>query len=405
MGGGEPGHVSRFCAWPAITRAACIRDFETSADGSNPCRAHPPVADRSQPHCFYWCVIGSKLLHRLCGCAPRSVCRRCADVGEGEFRESLLRNLLHTAVFAVSGARDRNIRSIEGPRAMQRVLHQFEYDSKYHEEPERGHEGFQPLYPEILRWVQKRVRNPHPTLVLRVPHQGIMPTARRVHWLEVDTRHGLARGEITGNRIELTLRWVRQVKIFFNDHLIDLDLPVEVVINGEPVFTGKLERSIALGLEQARVLGDRGRAYSAERQFDVPVTPASRVIAQTWSDSLTSQQSAGPLSFWEHFAVATLRERRPDLGFDGIPKILNRDYGVVVVTSVTSAGLFQQAGGELGDRLLEFGGEPFKNGAALAQLYAWLERELTDLAATYPILIERDGRRLTLEVTLSLEPF
>ena len=325
---------------------------------------------------------------------------------EGEFRERLLRNLAHTPIFAVSGALDRNIRSIDGPRGMNRILENFDYDVVYRELAERGHEGFQPLYPEILRWAAKRRRNPDPGLVLRVPHQGIFPLARRVFWLETDTRQGLVRGEAkSGNRIELTVRWARAVTLYLNDHLVDLDQPVTIIINGQVVLEEKLERSIVVGLEQSRGLRDRGRAYAATLRVEVPDSNRSNGIAKTWSESLVPSEPGGPLSFWEHFAVGTLEERLPGLGFDGKIEVRSGDFAYVEVTAVEPESAFGEAGLEVGDRLLEVGGEPFVQGKDLAPLKHWLERELGDNPIVYPLLIERNGARLTLEVALSLEPF
>ena len=325
---------------------------------------------------------------------------------EGEFREPLLRNLAHTPMFAVSGARDRNIRTIDGPRAMNRILEDFDYDVTYRELADRGHEGFHPLYPEILEWAAKRTRNPNPVSVLRVPHRGIFPLARRVFWVETDTRQGVVRAEIRpGNRIELKVRWARSVVLYLNDHLVDLDEAVAVVINGEPVQEKKLERSIALGLEQARLLRDRGRSYSVALPVQVPVTEASHAMAKSFSESLSAPGPGGPLSFWEHFAAGTLAERLPVLGFDGELRNHGRDFAFVEITTVEPEGAFARAGLAVGDRLFEVGGEPFVQGRDLTHLKYWLERELGDQPSVYPLLIERNGARLTLEVALSLEPF
>ena len=325
---------------------------------------------------------------------------------EGEFRESLLINLAHTPVFAVSGGRDRNIRTIDGPRAMFRILAGFDYDVVYREEAERGHEGFQPLYPEILRWVATRSRDPYPSSVLRIPHEGIMPISRRVHWLEVDTRQGMASGKIEpGNRIVLMVRWARTVTLYLHDRLVDLDRPVRVVINEDTVFDGKLERSLRTGLEQVHALEDRGRPYATILRVEVPDTVSARDVAKVWSESLAAKSPGGPLSYWEHFAAGTLNERLPDLGFDGSPRSVNKDYVVIEVTAVEPGSPFHQAGLEVGDRVLEIDGEPFLPQRDLTHLKYWLERELTDTPSIYQVLVQRNDRRLTLEVPLSLEPF
>lgn len=326
--------------------------------------------------------------------------------GEGEFREWLLRNFMNCPVFAVSGGRDRNIRTIEGPRAMHRILTRFGYDSVYNEHTERGHEGFQALYPQILDWVDKHPRNPHPLAVLRAPHAGIMPLSRRVHWLAVDTRQGVASGEIkSANRIDLKVRWARSVTLYLHDRLVDLDQPVTVFINGELVFTGRLERSIEFALRQVRKLRDRSRAYPASVQLEVPISASARDVAKTWFESFSPVSAGGPLSYWEHFAVGTLEERFPSLGFDGKSEPMDDEYAAIVVTAVQASGAFHIAGIEVGDRLLEIDGEPFVSPRGVAFLKRWLERELTTTPTIYPLLVQRNGRPLTLNVVLNLEPF
>ena len=172
---------------------------------------------------------------------------------EGESREHLLRNLMHVPTFVLEGKLDRNIRSIQGPRAMERILESFEYDIVYREMSDRSHEGFAEHYPEVLRWLAERPRNPYPKEVVRVPHDGIMALARRVHWIESDTRRGIVRARVTSRkRIDIDARWVRSLRVFLTDHLVDLDAPIEIHINGERVYRGAADRSLELAAEDVR---------------------------------------------------------------------------------------------------------------------------------------------------------
>ena len=335
--------------------------------------------------------------------------RFCAIVpvsSEGESRRPLLHNLRHVPAYVIAGARDRNIRTIEAPRAMARILRDFQYDIVYRELPARAHEGFEALYPEVLTWLSGCYREPYPRVVSRVPHEGIMPIARRVHWLEPDTRQGVIHGEIhPGNRIELAVRWSREVRIYLHDRLVDLDQPVVIHVNGVRMFEGKLTRSIPFALEQVRLLNDPARVFSALVSIEVPPN-RDRTIALP--QALASPPE-GPLSFWEYYAAQTLRDRLPSLGFEATrvddPEVEADEYTAFKVTSVQSDSPFEAAGLKPGDILLEVGAEPFVVGRDLRFLRDWLSRELDDVPRAYELLVLRDGQSLTLTVTLSLDPF
>jgi predicted esterase len=152
--------------------------------------------------------LGSNFSIAYAAARPDRLAAIVAVSTEGESRERLLRNLMHVPAFVLQGSRDPNIRDIGGPRAMGAILASFGYDHVYRELPERGHEGFAEHYSEVLRWLAERPRDPYPKEVVRVPHDGIMPVARRVHWIESDTRAGLLRARVVDrNRIDIDARW------------------------------------------------------------------------------------------------------------------------------------------------------------------------------------------------------
>src|SRR5262249_19152679 len=93
-------------------------------------------------------------------------------------------------------------------------------------------------------------------------------------WIETDTRQGVARTEVVApSRISVTAAWTREVTLYLHDRIVDLDKPVEVLVNGVKVFSGVVPRSIATALEEARSLGDERRVYAARLRVKVPAGP------------------------------------------------------------------------------------------------------------------------------------
>jgi predicted esterase len=332
---------------------------------------------------------------------------------EGDSRELLLRNLAPVSTYVLEGSQDQNIRGVSGPRSLEEILTSFNYDLVYREFSDRAHEGFQEHYPDVLRWLESRPRQVSPREVLRVPHKGIVPTSRRVHWVEADTRQAFVHARVTGSaEIEVTARWASRITLFLSDGLVDLDAPLVVRVNGEVVHEGRIERSMRVALEEARHLGDERRVYAARLTVPVPTTRASTERAvQAW-EALAPTHPHGQLSFWEMYAVGALEERVPTIGFEGREEPLSEGVsGVpeqmgVRVTAVDPEGPPAEAGLEAGDVLVSFGGEPFFRGrGGVEGLYHWLIRELRDTETDYELVVWREGRLVTLHASYVLGPY
>jgi poly(3-hydroxybutyrate) depolymerase len=332
---------------------------------------------------------------------------------EGDSRELLLRNMNATPVYVLEGTQDKNIRGIGGPRALYEILTRFGYDLVYREFGDRAHEGFQEHYDDALRWLDARPRQVYPREVLRVPHPGIMGLDRRVYWIESDTRQGLIRASVAGpNRIEITARWTPAVTVYLHDRLVNLDLPVEIVVNGTRAFASRVSRSAATALEQARFLADERRIYAAAVRVEIPSTPTARVAPEKLSASVTPVSPSGQLSFWEMYAARALEERFPEVGFAGhevplpagVPAFPERV--AIRVTSVRPGTAVSRAGLRPGDLVVEFGGEPFFAGrGGVSGLHAWLVRELRATPDPYRLTVVRDRRQMELTAELRLGPY
>lgn len=333
---------------------------------------------------------------------------------EGESREHLLRNLQWVPTYVLEGSQDQNIRGVGGPRALSNIMTAFGYDLTYREFSDRAHEGFQDHYDDVLRWLDSRPRRVTPREVLRVPHSGIMPVARRVHWIEADTRQALVHARVSSpTRIDITARWAGEVTLYLNDELINLDEPLTVAVNGRRVFSGTVPRSVRTALEEARLLKDERRVYAARLTVEVPVSAEVSPMAEGLWEALVPKHAEGQLSFWEMYAVRALEERFPDMGFEGeeapLPEgatTLLSEQVALRVTDVTEGSVVHAAGLEAGDLLLSVGGEPFFRGrGGLAGLHHWLLRELRETPALYEMIVWRDSRLWTLEVSYRLGPY
>ena len=333
---------------------------------------------------------------------------------EGDSRELLLRNLASVPVYVLEGSQDPNIRGVDGPRALSEILTSFGYDLTYREFGDRAHEGFQEHYADVLRWLDLRPRRFSPREILRVPHSGIIPVARRVHWVESNTRQGVIRARaVTPTRIEVASRWTGELTLFLSDPLVDLDERLEIWVNGARVFAGTVERSIRTALEEAKALGDERRVYAARVTVSVPGGAGPLGVAKALSEELRPRHPEGRLSFWEMYAQRALEERFPDVGFGGeevpLPRRLTGaapEQVGIRITDVEAGGAASLAGLEPGDVLITVGGEPFFQGrGGVFGLHQWMVRELRTTPAEYELTVWRDGRETTLSATYGLGPY
>ncbi|MFN2446922.1 MAG: alpha/beta hydrolase-fold protein [Vicinamibacterales bacterium] len=332
---------------------------------------------------------------------------------EGDSRELLLRNLKTVPVYILEGTQDKNIRAISGPRALRDILSSFGYDLTYREFGDRAHEGFQEHYDDVLRWLGSRPRQVYPREVLRMPNAAITPLGRRVHWVEADTRQAFVHAAvISPSRIDITARWARTVKLYLHDRLVNLDQPIDISVNGVKSPIGKVPRSAATALANARARGDERLIDAAEVTVTVPTTSDAVAIARGAYEEMAPKHVEGTLSFWEMYATRALEERVPTLGIEGVEEALPAPVNAaaeqiaVRLKQVDPAGPLASAGLKSGDLLIELGGEPFfRDRGGVSGLRHWVIRELRSEPAPYAVVVWRDGRRVESVAPLKLGPY
>jgi predicted esterase len=287
---------------------------------------------------------------------------------EGESREFVLRNLNRVSVFTLEGAKDKNIRGIEGPRAMAKILDRFGYRHRYDEDPDKGHEGFFAKYPAVLQWLSNQPRPSFPREVLRVAHPGIVMPAKRFYWVEADTHQAAFQASVRGNVVTIQAARARRLTLHLADRLLNLDEPIVVKINGQTVYDKKIERSLRVALEDAVSLDDPERFATARVTVEVPDLAAG----EKWLATLAPEVQPGPLAFWEDYAATTLKEERRKLPaeLEPVPHPSLPAGGVALqVKAVPPDSLLRPD-----DLLVAFDGEPFfagADGGAFLRDYLW----------------------------------
>lgn len=129
---------------------------------------------------------------------------------------------------------------------------------------------------DIWAWVQAHPRQANPSTVVLYPGS---PVPTRAFWLESvptdaqGTVYIKATVDRTSNTITIEGEGITKFLIYFNDLMLDLDKPVQIVANGSPL-SRTIQRSLPRALDflySAR--SDPGRFYVQNMQFDLPAKP------------------------------------------------------------------------------------------------------------------------------------
>lgn len=330
---------------------------------------------------------------------------------EGESRQRLLRNLFALPAYVLEGAQDSNIRTISGPRSMSAILASQAYDFVYLEMSDRTHEGFAEHYPDVLRWLASRPRRLYPHTILRSPHTGIVPVARRLYWIESGDAEGLIRARVSSpNEIDIQAHNTRSVSLYLHDRLVNLDEPVRVRINGVMVYDQRVSRSLPRLLQEVRESGDRGRIFPAKLDLEVPRQEAFQAQGKRLWESFVPNIPEGQLSFWEMYAVRALEERMPALGLETerqpLPSTLDPVPGQqgLLIKKLEASGILVDSGLRAGDLIVRFGNHRFFEDH-LQDLAFHVRRELRSHPRKFTVQVLREGKLLELGLSLSLGPY
>jgi len=124
---------------------------------------------------------------------------------------------------------------------------------------------------DVWTWAQAQVREPYPEQISFSPR---FTFAQAAHWLRVDgvnydaQPHIEATVDRAANTITIDADKISTIEVYFNDALVDLNGPVNIIVNGtahEELVTRNRRTMIDLAYSQ----GDWGRVFSNFSSFDV----------------------------------------------------------------------------------------------------------------------------------------
>lgn len=125
----------------------------------------------------------------------------------------------------------------------------------------------------IWSWISSKQRVAHPRRVVLYPGS---PFPVKAYWVQVPPQDGSVATRVEAvadresNSVTVQAKGVRQVTLFFNDILLDLDRPVKVSVNGVE-HEDRIPRNFNTMMEL--IYGGRsdpGKLYTAFRVYDVP---------------------------------------------------------------------------------------------------------------------------------------
>lgn len=119
-------------------------------------------------------------------------------------------------------------------------------------------------------WASARVRTRAKVTMLAPSAE-----ARRVGWAEVDSEWivDAERASVVvsagDQKLEVTAQGVKRVRLLLDDEDMDLERPIEIVVNGKSAWAGRVDRSAATIVRGMARFGDVGLVPMAEVEVDV----------------------------------------------------------------------------------------------------------------------------------------
>jgi pimeloyl-ACP methyl ester carboxylesterase len=222
---------------------------------------------------------------RWAAIAPRCNVPDIRQKKDKSYITMLAENFRMVPLFWVVGAKDQKI-AIELARAAKLDVEAARGELVYHEYPEGGHDWSLEKDDDVLAWYEKHVRNPYPEELVYKSYEKIFG---RAWWIEVTKRNEpqpvimvhldmngqeserrseyrppvLVRAKRKGNAIDVTCEEVKELRLWLDDALVDLDKPVTISVNGRKLHEGVVKRSVDTLIEEARRRRDPSMTFSA----------------------------------------------------------------------------------------------------------------------------------------------
>ena len=201
------------------------------------------------------------------------------------FVTMLPENFRNVPVYWVVGAKDDKI-PIDRVRAAKSALEAAKGELLYREFPDGGHDWNLEKDETVLDWYGKHRRLPYPEEISWKSYEKIFA---RAFWVEVTKRTeppplimvhldmmgkeserrtelrppALVRAKRSGNAIEVTTEEVRELRVWLDDAMADLDKPLLITVNGRKMHDGIVKRSMDVLIEEARRRRDPSMTFTA----------------------------------------------------------------------------------------------------------------------------------------------
>jgi len=201
------------------------------------------------------------------------------------FVTMLAENFRGVPVYWVVGAKDEKV-SIELARAGKTDIEAAKGEFVYREFPDGGHDWSLERDDAVMEWYGKHARAPYPEEIVWKSYEKIFA---RAWWVEVTRRSeppplimvhldmkgqeserrtelrppAVVRAKRKGNAIEVTCEEVKELRVWLDDAMADLDKPVTVTVNGKKLHDGVVKRSADTLIEEARRRRDPSMTFSA----------------------------------------------------------------------------------------------------------------------------------------------
>jgi len=228
------------------------------------------VSGLSQTGFWSW-YLGRARADRLAGIAPMSAVTWQVD--------QYLENFSNLPAYVLHGAADLTCK-VEQPRKTCAELEKLGSPVNYQELAGAAHDfAVWGHLDEGLAWLAERPRDPYPKKVAKSLQTELDPWC---YWLRVDAleREGDGRAgtrpsasveaAIEGQTVTIESEGVKRITLCLAPELLDLGSPVEVLWNGESVFTGAPERSFVRAVELALEKADWRGTFVAAIELKAP---------------------------------------------------------------------------------------------------------------------------------------
>ena len=197
----------------------------------------------------------------------------------------LAENFRMVPVYWVLGAKDQKI-PIEMGRAAKVDLDGAKGELVYREFPDGGHDWSLEKDEVVLDWYDKHARVPYPDEVVWKSYEKVFA---RAFWVEVTKRTepppltmvhmdqkgaeserrtelrppALVKAKRKGNAIEISTEEVKELRIYLDDAMVELDKPLTITVNGRKLYDATVKRSMDVLIDEAHKRRDSSMLFSA----------------------------------------------------------------------------------------------------------------------------------------------